>query len=81
MPIQQAMRDLMGIRNRNYFEDDLDAFEEFIGERLQDTTYGSAQRVPARRQDLLGGGVHRLHPVIISRSLALFVFAIRRCFS
>ncbi len=33
---KQAMRDLMRIRNRNYFEDDLDAFEEFIGERLQE---------------------------------------------
>jgi hypothetical protein len=33
---KQAMRDLMRIRNRNYFEDELDAFEEFIGERLQE---------------------------------------------
>ncbi|MCY4731918.1 PD-(D/E)XK nuclease family protein [Natronomonas gomsonensis] len=33
---KQAMRDLMRIRNRNYFEDELDAFEEFIRERLQE---------------------------------------------
>ena len=31
---KQAMRDFMRIRNRNYFEDDLDAFEEFVSERL-----------------------------------------------
>lgn len=33
---KQAMRDLMRIRNRSYFEDELDAFEEFIEERLQE---------------------------------------------
>jgi hypothetical protein len=31
---KQAMRELVRIRNRNYFEDDLDAFETFVEERL-----------------------------------------------
>lgn len=31
---KQAMRELVRIRNRNYFEDDLDTFEEFVSERL-----------------------------------------------
>lgn len=33
---KQAMRDLIRIRNRNYFEDELDAFEKFIEKRLQE---------------------------------------------
>ncbi|MCD2203317.1 PD-(D/E)XK nuclease family protein [Halobacterium sp. KA-6] len=31
---KQALRELMRIRNGNYFEDDLDAFEAFVDERL-----------------------------------------------
>lgn len=31
---KQAMRELVNIRNQHYFPDDLDAFEEFVDERL-----------------------------------------------
>jgi hypothetical protein len=31
---KQAMRELVRIRNQNYFEDDLNAFEDFVDERL-----------------------------------------------
>jgi hypothetical protein len=45
---RQAMRDFMRIRNRNYFEDDLDAFEEFVSERLTElnTRRAGEQRFP-----------------------------------
>jgi hypothetical protein len=45
---KQAMRDFIRIRNRNYFEDDLDAFEEFVSERLRElnTRRAGEQRFP-----------------------------------
>jgi hypothetical protein len=33
---EQAMRELVRIRNRNYFADDLDAFEAFVDQRIDE---------------------------------------------
>lgn len=45
---KQAMRELIRIRNRNYFEDDLDAFEDFVDERLDslNTRRAGEERFP-----------------------------------
>jgi hypothetical protein len=45
---KQAMRDFMRIRNRNYFENDLDAFEEFVSKRLTElnTRRAGEERFP-----------------------------------
>ncbi|QSG08571.1 PD-(D/E)XK nuclease family protein [Halapricum desulfuricans] len=45
---QQAIRELISIRNQNYFEDDLDAFESFVTDRLGElnTRRGGAERFP-----------------------------------
>jgi hypothetical protein len=45
---KQAMRDFMRIRNSNYFEDDLDAFEEFVSEQLTElnTRRAGEERFP-----------------------------------
>lgn len=45
---KQTMRDFMRIRNSNYFEDDLDAFEEFVSEQLTEinTRRAGEERFP-----------------------------------
>jgi hypothetical protein len=45
---KQAIRELVSIRNQNYFEDDLDAFESFVTDRLDElnTRRSGAERFP-----------------------------------
>ena len=50
---KQALRHLMRIRNRNYFADDVDAFERFVRERLSEL---NARRAGAERFPVEGLG-------------------------
>jgi hypothetical protein len=45
---RQAIRELVSIRNQNYFEDDLDAFESFVSDRLAELNArrGGDERFP-----------------------------------
>lgn len=50
---KQAMRDFIRIRNSNYFEDELDAFEKFVSERLAELNTRRAGEEPFPIADLL----------------------------